>query len=272
MGVPGAKSKQELATSATKRWVMIDYIRDTFNGGKNIWTFVLDQSGRNDNSATASTWYNDKFGLVDRVKTRYGAGTHVVGMTLWPTASSTSADQARTLAGTSVSALWNGVTGTLKTVNDAVKASTRYAKVMDVFGAYTTDEDPTKPPASEMFPLGNVVGHPGNQDGTTTWDTIKMPSGIPRGSTVTFEYQPGLWASRTVLDEPIVYGDGTSDYKVQEVLATNVQDNARLYGKSLNTDTNVSGNTTHVHPALHAVLRTVSRVPQSEKSKSYPAA
>lgn len=56
MGVPGSKSVQELATSATKRWAMIDAIRDTYNGGKNIWTFVLDQSGRNDNSATSSTW------------------------------------------------------------------------------------------------------------------------------------------------------------------------------------------------------------------------
>ncbi|MGR9496043.1 hypothetical protein ACU8OJ_04575 [Rhizobium leguminosarum] len=58
MGVRGSKSVQELATSATKRWTMIDAIRDTYNGGKNIWTFVLDQSGRNDNSATSSTWSN----------------------------------------------------------------------------------------------------------------------------------------------------------------------------------------------------------------------
>jgi hypothetical protein len=269
MGVPGSKSVQELATSATKRWALIDAVRDTYNGGKNPWTFVFDQSGRNDNSATASTWYSAKFGLIDRVKTRYGAGIHVVGLTLWPTMSSTSADQARTLAGVTVSALWDGVTGTLKTVNDAIKASTRYAKVMDVFPAYTTDADPSKAAASEMFPLGNVIGHPGNQDGVTTWDTMKMISGIPRGSTIAFEYQPGLWSYRTLLDE-VPIGDGTSTYTVQEVFATNVQDNATVYGKSLNTDTNSAGNTTHVHPMLHAILRTVSRVPQSEKANFYP--
>jgi hypothetical protein len=269
MGVPGSKSKQELAASATKRWDLIDAIKTTYNGGKDIWTCVADQSGRNDNSATVSTWANDKFGLIDRTKTRYGAGTHVVGMTLWPTMSSTSADQARTMAGTTVSALWNGVTGTLKAVNDLVKASTRYAKVMDVFPAYTTDEDATKAAVSEMFPLGAIIGHPGNQDGVTTWSTMRMTSGIPRGATVTFEYQPGLWAYRTLLDEAPL-GDGTSDYTVQEVFATNVQDNATVYGKSLNTDTNVTGNTTHVHPALHAILRTVSRLPQSEKANCYP--
>ncbi|MBY5849788.1 hypothetical protein HFN51_04350 [Rhizobium leguminosarum] len=269
MGVPGSKSQQELATSATKRWVMLDYIRDTYNGGKNAWTFVFDQSGRNDNNATASTWANFKFGLIDRTKTRYGAGTHVVGLTLWPTMNSVSTDQARTLAGTTVSVLWNGVTGTLKSVNDLIKASTRYGKVMDVFSAYMSDDDPTKAAVSEMFPLGNVIGHPGNQDGVTTWDTMKMPSGIPLGSMVTFEYQPGLWATRTPLTE-VVNGDGTSNYTVQEVFATNVQDNATLYGKALNTDTNVSGNTTHVHPMLHAVLRTTNRVPQAEKAKCYP--
>nr|WP_308422553.1 hypothetical protein [Rhizobium anhuiense] len=268
MGVPGAKSKQELATSATKRWTMIDAIKTTYNAGKDIWTCVADQSGRNDNNATAATWYGDKFGLVDRVKTRYGAGTHVVGMTLWPTLTST--DNARTAGAYSVATLWNGVTGTLKTVNDAIKASSRYAKVMDVFPAYTTDADPSKAPGSEMFPLGNVIGHPGNQDGVTTWDTIRMPSGIPRGAVITFEYQPGLWASRTVLSEAPV-GDGTSNYKVQEVFATNVQDNATLYGKALNLDSG-SGTTTHVHPLLHAILRIISRIPQSEKSKFYSAA
>jgi len=268
MGVPGSKSKQELATSATKRWVMIDAIATTYNGGKPIWTFVLDQSGRNDNSATASTWSNDKLGLVDRVKTRYGAGIHVVGATIWPTVTST--DAARTMALYAVATLWNGVSGTLKTVNDTVKASSRYAKVIDVFPAFTMDADPTKPPASESFPLGNVVGHPGNQDGVTTWDTIRMPSGIPIGSVVTFEYQPGLWASRTPLSETAV-GAGASDYKVLEVFATNVQDNATLLGKAMNLDSG-SGTTTHVHPLLHTVLRTVSRIPQAEKSKFYPTA
>ncbi|MBY5657171.1 hypothetical protein HFO40_20130 [Rhizobium leguminosarum] len=259
MGVPGSKSVQELATSATKRWDLIDAIKTTYNGGKDIWTFVLDQSGRNDNSATASTWSNVKLGLVDRIKTRYGAGVRVVGITLMPTF--TSSDAGRTVAGYSVSALWNAVTGTLKTVNDTVKASSRYAAVIDMLPAFMSDSDPTKGPAAELFPLGNVIGHPGNQDGTTTWDTIKLPASVPLGARVMFEYQPGLWTSRTVIGRTD-NGDGTADYKVSEVFATNVQDNAALLGHGMNSDL--------VHPALHGILRTVSRIPQAEKAKFYP--
>ncbi|TAX46171.1 hypothetical protein ELI02_29960 (plasmid) [Rhizobium leguminosarum] len=259
MGVPGSKSVQELATSATRRWDLIDAIKTTYNGGKDIWTFVLDQSGRNDNSATASTWSNAKLGLVDRVKTRYGAGVRVVGITLMPTF--TSSDAGRTVAGYSVSALWNAVTGTLKTVNDTVKASSRYATVIDMLPAFMSDSDPTKGPAAELFPLGNVIGHPGNQDGTTTWDTMKLPASVPLGARVMFEYQPGLWTSRTVIGRTD-NGDGTADYKVSEVFATNVQDNAALLGHGMNSDL--------VHPALHGILRTVSRIPQAEKAKFYP--
>jgi hypothetical protein len=267
MGVPGSKSKQELATSATKRWALIDAIKTTYNGGKDIWTCVLDQSGRNDNNATAATWVGDKFGLVDRVKTRYGAGIHVVGMTLWPTMTST--DNARTAAAYTVSTLWNGVSGTLKAVNDLIMASSRYAQIMDVFPAFVTDADPTKAPASDLFPLGNVIGHPGNQDGVTTWDTMKLPASVPLGAVVVFEYQPGLWTPRTLI-ERTDNGDGTADYKVAELFATNVQDNATLLGKAMNLDTG-SGTTTHVHPLLHTVLRTFSRMPQSWKSKLYPS-
>jgi lysophospholipase L1-like esterase len=266
MGVPGSKSAQELATSATKRWALIDQIRDTYNAGKNPWTFVFDQSGRNDNSATASTWSNAKLGLVDRVKTRYGANTHVVGLTLWPTMASTSPDQARTLAGVTVSTLWDGVAGTLKTVNDTVKASSRYGAIIDAFSAYTTDADPTKAAVSEMFPLGTVLTQPGNGDGVTVWDTIKLNSGIPQGAVLWIEYQPGTYTNRTILAEA-ANGDGTSNYTVQEVFATIVQPNAPVFGKALNTDTNASGVTSHVHPLLHAILRTVGRVQQSEKSK-----
>jgi hypothetical protein len=57
---------------------------------------------------------------------------------------------------------------------------------------------------------------------------------------------------------------------VAELFATNVQDNATLLGKAMNLDTG-SGTTTHVHPLLHTVLRTLSRMPQSWKSKVYPS-
>ncbi|TAY40140.1 hypothetical protein ELH89_08670 [Rhizobium leguminosarum] len=264
MGVPGAHSEYELAGSgasiATRRWAMIDYIRDTFNGGKNIWTFVLDQSGRNDTSSTLSLWQSRKFGLDDRVKARY-PGVHMVGITIMPTF--TSSDGGRTVAGYSTSAVWNPVTGILASLNASIMSSPRFAKVIDMLPAFMSDTDPTKGPAAELFPLGNVIGHPGNQDGTTTWDTIRLPSTVPLGSRISFEYQPGQWASRT-LSGRTDRGDGTADYRVAEIFATNVQDNATLLGHGMHTD--------FIHPALHGVLRTVSRIPQSEKAKFYPAA
>ncbi|MBX4858768.1 hypothetical protein HJA86_01995 [Rhizobium bangladeshense] len=259
MGVPGSKSAQELATSATKRWDLIDAIKTTYNSGKDIWTFVLDQSGRNDNDNTASTWSGRKFGLVDRVKTRYGADTRVVGITLMPTFTST--DAGRTVAGFAVATLWNPVTGTLATVNNSIKASPRYAAVIDMVPAFMSDADPTKGPAAELFPLGNVIGHPGNQDGTITWDTIKLPAAVPNGSRIMFEYQPGLWTSRTLYGRTD-NGDGTADYKCQEIFATNVQDNATLLAHGMNLDAS-----SYVHPTIHGILRTVSRLAQSEKGK-----
>ncbi|CAN7239446.1 hypothetical protein LJR245_000943 [Rhizobium leguminosarum] len=196
------------------------------------------------------------------MKTRYGAGTHVVGITLMPTFTST--DAGRTVAGFAVATLWNPVTGTLATVNNSIKASARYAGVIDMVPAFMSDADPTKGPAAELFPLGKVVGHPGNQDGVTTWDTMKLPASVPLGSRIIFEYQPGLWTSRTLIGRAD-NGDGTADYKVSEIFATNVQDNATLLAHGMNLDTS-----SYVHPVLHGVLRTVSRIPQSEKLKFYP--
>jgi hypothetical protein len=262
MGVPGTHSEYELAGSgssiATRRWVMIDYIATNFNGGKPIWTFVLDQSGRNDTTSTLSLWQSRKFGADDRVKARY-PGVHMVGITIMPTFTST--DGGRTVAGYSVNSTWNPVTGVLASLNASIISSPRFAKVIDMLPAFMSDTDPTKGPAAEMFPLGNVIGHPGNQDGVTNWSTIKLPANVPLGCRILIEYQPGLWTGRT-LSARTDNGDGTADYQVVEVLPTNVQDNATILGTGMHTD--------FVHPALHGVLRTVSRIPQYEKSKFYP--
>lgn len=257
MGVPGSKSAQELATSALLRWNMIDAIKTTYNGGKDIWTFVLDQSGRNDNNATAATWLGFKTALVGRVRTRYGAGIRVVGITLMPTV--TSSDGGRTVAGYSLSTLWST---TLATVNAGILSSSSYQKVIDMFSAFMSDTDPTKPAAAETFPLGNAIGHPGNQDGVTNWDTIKLPGSVLLGARIQIEVQPGSFSGRTLIARTD-NGDGTADYTVQEVLATNVQDNAPISGHAYTS-------ADFIHPALYAVLRTVSRIPQSEKAKFYP--
>lgn len=90
---------------------------------------------------------------------------------------------------------------------------------------------------------------------------MKLPAVVPLGSRIMFEYQPGLWTLRT-LSGRTDNGDGTADYKVSEIFATAVQDNATLLAHGMNSD--------FVHPALHGILRTVSRIPQSEKLKFYP--
>lgn len=260
MGVPGSKSAQELSTNSTKRWDLIDAIKTTYNGGKDIWTMVVDWSGRNDNSTVQSTWLSAKTALPGtRVRNRYGAGTYIVGVTMWPTYSSS--DAGRTVAGFSFSAVQWGPT-TLQGVNASVLASATYNETMDVYSAFLSDVDPTKPPGAETFPLGNVVGHPGNQDGVTTWNTMVLPSSVFLGARVAFEYQPGLWTGRTLVAKSD-NGDGTATFTVQEVLATNVQDNATLLGHSYTSSD-------FIHPALYHVLYTVGRIPQSEKSKFYP--
>ena len=261
MGVPGEHNEFELATNATRRWVMIDAIKTTFNGGKDIWTFCLDQGGRNDNNTTLSLWQSRKFGLDDRIIARY-PGAHMVGMTILPTMAGSS-DSGRTVAGYSAtSALWNPVTGTLASMNASIIASSRFAKTIDIVPAFMSDSDPTKGSAAELTPLGNVIGHPGNQDGVTTWDTMRLPNTTKLGARIMFEYQPGLWTSRTLVDRTDL-GDGTANYRVAEVLATNVQDNAALLGHAYTA-------ADFVHPALYGVLRFVSRLPQSHKAKFYP--
>nr|WP_246697993.1 hypothetical protein [Rhizobium sp. WYCCWR 11128] len=264
MGLPGAKSQNELTTNAMKRWdSFLDVVKNTYNGGLNPWTFVLDQSGRNDNNATASTWANFKFGLVDRIKTRYGAGTHVVGMTIQPTVTSNPSNQNyHALANISVATLWDAVAGTLKAANDLINASTRYAKVIDIVPYWSDDRALGKPPTPELFPIGNVVGHPGNQDGVTTWSTIVLPLQVPLGCRIQFEYQPGLYTSRTIRDL-VDNGNGTWTGTVNgdEVFATNVQDNAPLFYMT---------QTDGIHSALHGVLYMAGRIPLSEKLKFYP--
>ncbi|MDC9807906.1 hypothetical protein [Rhizobium binxianense] len=152
----------------------------------------------------------------------------------------------------------------MTTVNNTIEASSRYAKVIEQLLAFTAAADPTKSAAAEMFPLGNVIGHPGNQDGVTTWDTFKLPASVPDGTRIMFEYQPGLWTSRNTYGR-VDNGDGTADYKMQEIFATNVQDNAALLAHGMNLDS-----TSYVHPTLQGWLRFVSRLSQAEKLKFYP--
>lgn len=258
MGVPGSKSAQELATSATKRWDLIDAIKTTYNGGKDIWTCVADWSGRNDVNATAATWLAAKTALPGtRVRNRYGAGTHIVGLTLWPTP--TSSDGGRTVAGFSIATQWGS---TLATVNAGVLSSSVYNKTIDVFAAFMSDVDPTKPPAAETFPLGNAIGHPGNQDGVTTWNTIVLPNTVLVGARIMIETAPGTYTGRTLLSK-VDNGDGTATYTVQEVLATVVQDNAPIWGHSYTA-------ADFIHPALYHIIWTVNHIAQSEKMKFYP--
>ncbi|QIG73374.1 hypothetical protein EVC03_066 [Rhizobium phage RHph_Y5A] len=263
MGLPGAKSANELNTSALLRWnSFLDVVKTTYNAGKDPWTFVIDQIGRNDNNAVAATWLSTKTALPGtRIRNRYGAGTRIVGMTLLPTMNSSS-DSGRTVAGYSLVTQWDAVSGTLKTVNDGIKASSVYNAVIDLQVAYMSDSDPARPPAAETFPLGNAIGHPGNQDGVTPWDTIRLPSTVYLGGRILIEYQPGLYASRTLIAKTD-RGDGTADYKVTEVFGTAVQDNAAIYGHAFTA-------ADFIHPALYAIIRTVNRIPQSEKAKFYP--
>ncbi len=262
MGLPGAKAQNELQPNALLRWdSFLDVVKNTYNGGKNPWTFVLDQIGRNDNHPDASVWLGFKTSNARRLKTRYGAETRIVAMTIPPTA--TTSDDRTTVAGYSVTTLWDSVRGTLKAVNDGIKAHPDYAATIDLCIAFASDVDPLKPPAAEMFPLGNVVTHPDNQDEVTLLRTIRLPSAVPLGSDVKIEYQPGTYFNRTLIARDD-RGDGTADYGVAQAFPDKVQDGARIWGNAMNNDNN-----SVIHPLLHGVLWTVGRLPQSEKEKFY---
>lgn len=261
MGVPGEHNEFELTTNAYKRWDLIDAIALGWNGGKPIWTVVADQGGRNDTNAVASTWQTRKFGLADRIQVRY-PGTSILSYTIIPTLN-TSTDSGRTVAGyTALSATWNPVTGILATVNAAIKASSRYTKgVIDMVPAFMSDSDITKGAAAEMFPLGNVTGTPGNGDGVTNWSTMVLPSTVKLGARIMFEYQVGLWTNRTLVERVTENGDGTTVFRVAEVLPTVCNNpNATLLGHAYTA-------ADFIHPALYNILRTVSRIPQSHKLK-----
>ncbi|MGZ2455445.1 hypothetical protein [Rhizobium anhuiense] len=263
MGVPGEHNEFELATNALKRWDLIDNIAAVYNSGKPVWTCFGDLGGRNDNNTTLSLWQSRKFGLDDRFIARY-PGAHMVGMTILPTLAGSS-DGGRTVAGYSAtSALWNPVTGTLASMNASIIASPKFAKTIDIVPAFMSDSDPTKGAAAELTPLGNVTGAPGNQDGVTTWDSMVLPSETLLGARIMFEYQVGLWTSRTLVERISENGDGTTTFRVAEVLPTIVSNpNAALLGHAYTA-------ADYVHPALYGVLRFVSRLPQSHKSKFYP--
>jgi hypothetical protein len=260
MGVPGGHDEYELATNAYKRWDLLDAIAVGYNSGKPIWTVVADQGGRNDTNAVTTTWYNRKFGLADRIQVRY-PNTTIVSYTIIPTLSA-STDSGRTVNAYGIlSATWHTVTGQLAAVNAAIKASPRYKSVIDMVPAFMVEGDITKGVAAEMFPLGNVTGTPGNGDGVTTWNTMVLPSTVLLGARIMFEYQPGLWTNRTLVERVTENGNGTTVFRVAEVLATVCNNpNATLLGHAYTASD-------LIHPALYHILRTVSRIPQSEKFK-----
>lgn len=89
-----------------------------------------------------------------------------------------------------------------------------------------------------------------------------LPLQVPLGCRIQFEYQPGLYTSRTIRDlADNGNGSWTATVNGDEVFATNVQDNAPLFYQ-----TQVDG----IHEALHGILYMAGRIPQAEKAKFYP--
>ena len=94
IGLPGASSARELATSATKRWDIIDEVV-AFNDGRRPFTCVLNQMGRNDYNATYATTRAAWKALNARILARHpGMPIIAVGQVIHPN----STDAFRTLA------------------------------------------------------------------------------------------------------------------------------------------------------------------------------
>ncbi|KSB88503.1 hypothetical protein AS593_15500 [Caulobacter vibrioides] len=87
IGVPGAASVRELATSAFKRWDNLDQAM-TWNGGTAPFTRIVDQLAQNDLQTSFTTMRSYNKGAVTRVKARY-PGLSVVAFGALPRTSST---------------------------------------------------------------------------------------------------------------------------------------------------------------------------------------
>ncbi|QIG75613.1 hypothetical protein EVC20_042 [Rhizobium phage RHph_Y2_17_1] len=259
---PGAAASRELTTGAFQRWRVLDQII-AMNGGKWPFTCALNQMGFNDANSLPTTWMNRPKTLVTSIKTRF-PGVKVFQTTITSRASST--DGYRTTAGQTVPNQWKSpaVAGDNNTglgqVNDFIRANIGnwHDGVVEVYDAWSDPENPNRWRSSNQFgEIGRLISNSGNGDGVTVWNQAVSSVPLKRGHQYMIEYQPGLWATRTVYDCTL-----TAPYQVTflESFASIFQANAKIQLSVVNDGLGV-------HPSPGYVEYMLGRMPQSMKDQ-----
>ncbi|QIG69074.1 hypothetical protein EVB78_041 [Rhizobium phage RHph_N1_15] len=259
---PGAAASRELTTGAFQRWRVIDQII-AMNGGKRPFTSALNQMGFNDSNSVPTTWMNRPKTLVTSLKTRF-PGLKVFQTTI--TSRATSTDLYRTAANQTTPNPWKSpaVAGDANTglgqVNDFIRANTGnwHDGVVELYNAWSDPDNPNKWRSSDAFgELGRLISTSGNGDGVTTWNQAVSSVPLKRGYPYLIEYQPGLWATRTIYD-----CSPSAPYQVTfvENFATIFQPNAKIQLAIVNDGLGV-------HPTPGYVEYMLSRMQQSMKDQ-----
>lgn len=244
MGLPGAASRRELSTSATKRWDVLQEII-AFNGGKWPMTCVLDQLGTNDHQSSYATMKSDWCGLVDRIRARFPAIPVIAVGTSVRTSGST--DNYRTATSQTLHA--NHAHYRLLDADKAQGMDGLIQGFVDLYGRAYQQSGERWPDAPFVTTLAAAAG----TDGSTGYATLRLTDPPSPGDLLRW----GINGAQLGL---VVDCTGSAgDWLVTLDRSTNVATAAA--GTSVFAPATADG----THPYRREIARMAAAVPQSDK-------
>jgi hypothetical protein len=250
IGVPGASSTRELATSSAKRWDVLNEIV-AFNGDKWPFTCIIDQMCINDYHATYATMHANWKDLVTRIRARLG-NVPVIAIGTTPRTSA-STDNYLTAASQTYSSSGGVYTTGNNYLMDADKAAGMDGTIqgfIDLIGpAYTATAG--KWPGAWTTTLAAQAG----TDGIAGYSTIRVVDEPMRGDLL-------RWGGNGAqLGTVVDYSGSAGDWLVTLDRSINIAMSAP--GSVVFAPTTSDG----THPRLREILRMKDAVPQAEKRK-----
>ncbi|QNH71375.1 lysophospholipase L1-like esterase [Rhizobium phage AF3] len=233
-GCPGAKNQNECATSALKRWDLLDEVKNTFNGGtKYPFTIVGNQMGTNDAGADTATWLGRITALMTRVRTRIGASIPFWQFTIPPRNSTTASYSTSAAISVLTPATWSTLRNDL---NDRIRNKTGFAhdgflELDRAWTNYPTEQDKFASiiqlyGATPQYLTNYIVGG-GTSSGIFAKGTLDFVPVI--GETYIFEYQPNTYGGRVVSSIDSYNADGTPNVTFNSESTTVFQNGAKVY-------------------------------------------
>ena len=247
IGLPGAGSVRELATSAFKRWDNLDQVM-TMNAGAPPFTVIVDQMGQNDLQTTYATMRANYKNLVTRLKARY-PGAQVVATGVLPRTTSTDFYKTR--------ANQTPVTNNTYPTGNKWLLEADKAALMD---ATLSGYIPTNP-------YWYDAAYPGTWplSATTTLAAQAGTDGVATYSQITVTAPPNLgdlarWGASGVALGVVIDITGAGPY-----VLTMDRNNVAVAASAAEVIYPV--NNDQVHPYASAILAMAAAIPQSEKAK-----